>query len=269
MTILGGVPHTSRGPRRANVGQYVSNHEPVSPQTDGVSTAHIAFVLDCSGSMSQVKDATISAFNAQVDTLRNVHGLDTRVSFITFNDVVYEHCFDQHPDRLEKLSPSSYRPDGWTALYDAVGYTIEKLCHSTDSHDLKSTYLVVILTDGDENYSKFFNSHIIRNKIQALQDTKRWTFSYIGCNQDLTAVQRETCIPVSCMATYTNTADGMHNMAKSISRGLETYCNAVADGGEGVLNFGSTSDGFVNLSDVPDTNVTNDVTNDDKNKANS
>ena len=80
-----------------------------------------------------------------------------------------------------------YRPDGTTALLDAIGATINDLQRSRgqELEADEASVVVVIITDGYENSSKDYNHGQIASLIyKDLRQTGKWTFSYLGATLD-------------------------------------------------------------------------------------
>jgi len=83
----------------------------------------INFVLDKSGSMEGVRDATISGFNE----FKNDQAREEGNAFFTLTlfDTRFMTVAEAVPVReVPDLDYSTYAPDGMTALYDAIGYTM-------------------------------------------------------------------------------------------------------------------------------------------------
>src|ERR1041385_3538765 len=156
----------------------------------------VAIVLDRSGSMGSIREATIEAFNAQVESLRKyAETQDVKVGLITFSDRVDQSHMTLTPISEFKNLGESYHPWGNTALYDAVGSAIADLSALPEASDSDKAFLLVIVTDGMENASRTFNSKTLATLIKALQQTGRWTFTYTGANQDLAQVSETLQIP--------------------------------------------------------------------------
>ena len=123
---------------------------------------YVAIVLDRSGSMLKVKSETVKGYNEQVKTLLEEASIpdrgETFASLVTFNGQVTEDFFNAPVEILREMHESQYEPSGWTAMYDAVGYTIEKLCKETDITDEFNSYLIVVISDGEENRSRFWKA---------------------------------------------------------------------------------------------------------------
>ncbi len=146
--------------------------------------------------MESCKYETITGFNEQLEIIRKNAGLvkSTTVSLITFNQDVDFHCFDASLSKVKKLTGETYTPSGYTAMYDAVGMCLDKAVKEIqDCSD--NAYLVIIISDGEENSSKNYTAKDIANKVQELQNSGKWTFTYLGANQDLTKVQALNILP--------------------------------------------------------------------------
>ena len=87
---------------------------------DGV--VHVAFVLDKSGSMQVVEEAVVEGYNDYIRELREQGG-KTLFSLTTFDTTFNHVCVGEPLESVAGLDHRSYRPDGCTALYDAIGHT--------------------------------------------------------------------------------------------------------------------------------------------------
>ena len=151
------------------------------------------FVVDQSGSMSGSEGPTIEGFNSQLKTLQQLkkEHLENEyiVSVTFFEDEVMDIVKFAPIEQIQLLSRENYRPGGLTALLDGIGKSIEAIRRKYENEireDLASV-VMVILTDGGENASKFYTRNLIAEMIKELDATSKWTFSFLGA--DLDAVQ--------------------------------------------------------------------------------
>ena len=114
---------------------------------DVVSTPHVIYVLDRSGSMHQFGCEGYGSVSATIKDLPKTRGDNCLVSVFTF-DNVYEEVVKGVPAKGYVLPKDCMEPRGTTALRDAVSSALEYA--GTLSHDV---YLVVF-TDGEDNCSK-------------------------------------------------------------------------------------------------------------------
>lgn len=188
---------------------------------------YVALVLDRSGSMSSIKNETISSFNEQFDVIkRESKDIETVVSLTTFNDTVEYKFFNKPVDEIVKLTENDYDPCGLTAMYDAIGGTIVKMENELkDLNDPETTVLFIVLTDGLENVSRDFTSYDVSNVITRLNKTGRWTFSVIGANINLNDLANTLKIAQSNMLKISGNADGIARSVKETSTAYSTYFN--------------------------------------------
>ena len=151
-------------------------------------------IVDKSGSMSDCIENTINGFNEQVKRIKILEKEfmeeEITIGLTTFNHFVSNHYYGASPSSIQPLTVKSYQPDGSTALLDAIGFTIRQIEQDLllIPCTLPTTVVIVILTDGYENASSSFNLEAIRTSISRLEETGKWTFSFIGATLDAVAV---------------------------------------------------------------------------------
>lgn len=172
-------------------------------------TAHICILLDRSGSMESMKQEAVDMMNEQIaGAKKEVDGLTTKLSLITFgSEVDIPFFFDEDPLYVNEYD--DYVPSGGTAMYDAVGSTISKFKGLPDYSNEDHSFLMIIISDGMENASRTYTSAVIAEDIKSLQNSNRWTFVYLGANQDLTKVSEALNIPVGNMMSFMSSGPEM------------------------------------------------------------
>ncbi len=172
---------------------------------------HVAIVLDESGSMNSMRREAIDAFNQQANDIQDkAKDQTTTVSLVKFSTTVPNPIYWAEPvERLRPIGPDDYAPDGMTAMLDAVGLTIDRLKKLPDANDEDTSFLVLIISDGCENNSKRYSYQDIAERIQELDKTDRWTFTYLGANQDLARVAAQMNIPAANVSPFAADASGM------------------------------------------------------------
>ncbi len=158
--------------------------------TASVSRTHAYFILDASGSMRRDKDVTVVGYNQQVDTVRESAALggETSVSLLVFADEVGVSYLHQPVSHLVSMTEQSYRPDGNTALMDALGAAIERALDAPGSLESTCAFLFQAFTDGEENASKVCSPEVIARCVQLLETTGRFTFTLIGPREQLNSM---------------------------------------------------------------------------------
>lgn len=209
---------------------------------------HVVVVLDQSGSMWKTKSSTINGYNEQVQQAKeDAEDQDILFSLITFNGNVKEHLWNVPVTEVQEANEQDLQTQGSTALFDALGYTIQKLLDTTDTEDENTAYLICVITDGEENTSKHYNANSIKELIESVQSTGKWTISYMGCDGNyLKEVARRTSVPVANCAVWSNSNKQNTEFAFSELKGK--FGNYFRNRSKGVLcsaNFHSSESGKV------------------------
>ncbi len=153
---------------------------PAAPEPEPVLTNRIALVVDSSGSMQLLRQDVIARLSEQVNNIKaQAHnsGQRTFVSVYQFSGRTRLLCLakDQHPEAVPALT--SYYPDGQTALLDAIQDVARDL-ESQDDRSPDTSFLMIVLTDGEENDS-YTSAAQIQQLLRRLQGTDRWTFAML------------------------------------------------------------------------------------------
>lgn len=148
-------------------------------------------VLDESGSMEEIKKATITGFNEVVQTIKGVEKQfpeqEYFVSLVTFNGLgIKNKLFNKKVKSLREIDEKTFQPDASTPLFDAIGFSVNQLRREIGSAE-RTSVLVTILTDGEENASQEYTSAAVKKLIDEMKRAS-WTFTYIGANHDVEKV---------------------------------------------------------------------------------
>lgn len=167
---------------------------------------HITVIVDKSGSMAGTVTDTIGSLNSFVAKQKEVAGTCS-YQLVQFDHEVEVGEFYKTLTDVPLLTTDTYRPRGNTALLDAIGVTINSLgdrLAKTPETDRPSKVIVVILTDGEENWSKEFNGDKINKMINHQQSKYGWEFVFLGANQNAITVGTSLGILRGASMTYTS-----------------------------------------------------------------
>jgi hypothetical protein len=151
-------------------------------------------IVDRSGSMANVVPQTISGYNEQVQQIRSVqHEFPEQlitIGLTTFSGEVSHHYFGVPDVNAELLNTENYVPNGSTALFDAIGFAVNQLERQQlqDMERFDVGVVVIILTDGEENASTHYRLDQVKRMIYRLEESGKWTFSFIGASLDAVSV---------------------------------------------------------------------------------
>jgi hypothetical protein len=196
---------------------------PMLPKRRKTHTTHIIAILDRSGSMLNCKEATIAGFDDFIRNQREINEGNVLVTTVLFDDT-YEVLFSKMPLEEVPSIRSLYRPNGWTALYDAIGRTINE--HSIPTRRKIDRVLCLIMTDGLENYSEVYSKYSIKKLIKE-KNEDNWEFIFLGANIDAEATADNIGIKRIHAATY-NT-EKTSNVWKAVTKSANFYRTADTD----------------------------------------
>lgn len=181
---------------------------------------YIVNILDRSGSMGRIRDLTISTYNENVQNIKNNIGdTEVLVSLVLFNNSVEPKLWNKSINELKEITREDYIPNDWTRLNDAIGYSIDRLlAEAEDINDENVSVLMCITTDGEENKSKEYSREHIKEKIQKLQETGRWTFTYMGVK---TGAIREVSDIVNLYSICTGNVNLFENNVENFRHGYD------------------------------------------------
>lgn len=176
-------------------------------------------IIDRSGSMEHVKQEAIAGINTFLEDQKAVPG-DATLTLVRF-DTEYEIIHNATPiAQVPPLDETTYQPRGMTALYDAIGRTIDDVgrrLSKTPEADRPAHVIVAILTDGLENASSDYTSDRVRQMIEHQQSVYGWDVIYLGANQDAFAESRKIGIVAQNTRQWQATSDGTLQVACNLS----------------------------------------------------
>lgn len=185
----------------------------------------ITIILDRSGSMQSVKTDTIGGFNSFLEEQQKVAG-EAALSLVQFDDQYEVVYIDKDINSADKLTDATFQPRGMTALYDAIGQTINAVGQrlaNLPEQERPNKVLLVIMTDGFENSSREFNAARIGEMINHQRSLYRWEFMFIGANQDAVLSAQEIGIPAAAALTYMPNAAGTEAAFGSVAKRVAMY----------------------------------------------
>ena len=185
-------------------------------------------IIDESGSMQSIKKAAIDSVNETIQSIRaaaeKYEDQEHIVSLVTFHDdvkTVYECAYIKD---VAELTAETYQPKCCTALYDAMGMSLNAIRPKVAEAD---KVLVTVVTDGYENASKEYNGKAIKALVDELK-AKGWVFAYIGANQDVEAVA--ATISITNVLNFEATSIGTACMSERVVKGRTRWFDKIAQG---------------------------------------
>ena len=188
-------------------------------------STHIIAVLDRSGSMSSVAQAAIDGFNEFLGSQKKLKDKAT-MSGVLFSD----------PDKIEalfegktldvkdvpELTMEKFRPDGWTALCDAIGKSVNNYKATEAGKAGKEKVLVLIITDGAENKSIEFNKKDIFDLI-TYQKKQNWQFIFLCSTEDAFKVGADFGVAAGNTFKFENSNLGNKKLYNKVAKATANY----------------------------------------------
>jgi len=173
--------------------------------------------------MANIISDSIGGFNTFLKQQKELPD-DATITIVLFDDE-YEVLYSNvNIKNVDLLTDKIWTPRGTTALYDAIGKTInsEKIKLNKLKDEAPDKVLVCIVTDGMENASREFRLDDIKKMIKDCENDN-WNFIYLAANQDAFSVGRSFGISGGNTFTYTADIDGVKNVMDLLGQTTSLY----------------------------------------------
>jgi hypothetical protein len=180
----------------------------------------IAYILDRSGSMHPMREPAVAAFNDFVKSQLDVPG-DAHLTLIQFADACDVTIAAMPIQKVPQLTAAAFIPRGSTALFDAIGHTInetDRRITALPDAEKPGKVILAIFTDGEENASQEYSDKHIRDLIRLYRNEKGWEFLFLAANQDAIASANAMHMDAHLSANVRFSVRGMKSTAGAMSR---------------------------------------------------
>ena len=184
----------------------------------------VNFIQDRSGSMQSVWQETLSGFRAFINELRDKgekESVEYLFSLTTFDTLVETPVIAEPIKNVDIDILIKHGPRGSTALYDAVGVTIQ---NTDQNRHGAEKIIVVVVTDGHENSSREWTKDRLHSAVDAKLNAGDWTFTYLGTQPEtwddaeafgMNRAAARSYQPVMAAAAYATVATSVSRLAAS------------------------------------------------------
>lgn len=197
---------------------------------------HIALVLDASASMGNKKDEVIRVADNLVKHLAiRSQELDqeTRVTIYSFDSSTRCLVYDKDVLRLPSIA-KLYKVNGYTALIDATLKSLDDLSKTPELYG-EHSFLVYVLTDGEENTSKN-TANTLSGKLNALPD--HWTVAVFVPDQNGVHEAKKFGYPKENIQVWdVNSSVGIESVGEIIRKTTDNFMQARTQGVRGSRNI--------------------------------
>jgi hypothetical protein len=154
-------------------------------------------IVDQSGSMTGSESQVIEGFNGQLKSIQTIQkefpNQELVMGLRFFNSQVDRNAIPfNNVNTIAALNRELYRPDGGTALLDAIGKSIYdiKTQFGHEIEENQASVVLIIITDGYENASLFYTYGDIQRMVKELEATEKWNFTFMGADLDAMSVSQ-------------------------------------------------------------------------------
>ena len=162
----------------------------------------VNFIQDRSGSMASVWEETTNGFKTFLNDLKEKaeqDGVDYLFSLTVFDTVTETPLLAVPIGNVGDDALAKHGPRGATALYDAVGKTLEAISQSGHGAD---KIVVAIVTDGHENSSREWTKDGLNKVVEDRLKQGNWAFTYLGTQPETWADAQAIGIGAGATAVY-------------------------------------------------------------------
>jgi len=183
----------------------------------------IVCIVDKSGSMYDVVDETIGSFDSFIEEQKQVKG-EANITLALF-DNNYQLIHNGEPLDNVKSLRETYRIGGSTALNDSIGKTIiniENRIKTLKADKVPSKFIVMILTDGQENASSEFTTDDIKKMI-GKKKSEGWDFVFLGADEAAFAQSRNYGIAAAQSVVFSKGKMGSKSRGANVMAKMSSY----------------------------------------------
>ena len=202
------------------------------------SVTYVCFVMDHSGSMGINQEQSMSNFNEYLKTVQKEakDGMQTMVTVIEFDNKIKTPVDAMPAESIEPLK--EYWIGGTTALYDAIGLGITAIRRLLDVDPREDKAAIFFInTDGWNNASREFTQEQLQKVIKELEDTEKWTFTFLAEGIDQAVVAGLSDFAAGNTMSFDKSNAGYKMSLNSTKKGIQSYYSARKLGDTQVYNF--------------------------------
>ena len=207
---------------------------------------------DHSASMRGLTHLAARDYNRQIATITSnaiQHQQDTIVSVVScgagHTDKIARTVVNSSVIALKPVAEALYEARGrGTPLYDSVGDLIEQFEAMPDANDPNVSFIVLVITDGEENSSKKWSGRELAEKIRQLQNTDRWTFIFRVPKGATQRIVRNLGVHPGNVQEWDQTEKGITTSSEQTAEAFNTFFADRAAGKKSTKSF------YTSLADV-------------------
>ncbi len=193
----------------------------VENKTEGLKPLFAAMIIDKSGSMRTLSEATVDGFNEYLSSAQR-ETPDAIMSIILFDTKRVVLRAAEPILSVPLLTEERYQLGGMgnTALNDALGATIVEIENGKYAKDRR--ILIAITTDGYENASTEWNRSQVAELVKR-KEAEGWKFVFFGANIDAHQEGDSMSISAARSVQYQASEAGTKDVYRKMARASASY----------------------------------------------
>lgn len=222
----------------------VKGKKPAAHRVVAKLRTFVGISRDHSGSMRPLADGAMRDYNAQISAIKESVTSEGQESSVTVAlcgvhgpGGAYEVAVHNAP--IEMIQPiTSYPTNGTsTPLFDSVGALIESMQKAPGSGERDASFLVMAITDGEDNNSPRWPAHILKDTIVRLQATDKWTFVFRVPKGYGSSLERRLGVPGGNILEWEQTDKGFAAAETTNRAAIKRFFTGRASGRTGTRSF--------------------------------
>lgn len=193
---------------------------------------HVIFVIDESSSMYDSVSDVVKGFNSIIDEQKQVKDGKCAITLYTFSNKVSRQYMGVDVSEVKELR---YKPNGCTAMNDGIGTAIDEVgvwLNEMNEDEKPSKNLVVIMTDGEENFSSKYTIKDVQEKIKHQEEKYNWSFMFLGA--DITSLKDADNYHIKYRSVTTK--EDMYKNYDMINNGVRLYRGTASNCAEATMD---------------------------------
>lgn len=215
-----------------------------------MSKNYIGLSRDHSISMRSIAPAAMRDYNSTIRVIADQSreaGQDAIVSVVKCgvgpSGAVQRDITNSSVNSLKPLSEYACTGSS-TPLFDSVGDLITQLEATPDAQDASTSFMVMAITDGENNVARKWTATALMEKIRRLQATDRWTFVFRVPRGNARALSRDFGVPMGNILEWDQTDRGVQAATEATTEAFRSYYDGLKSGVRSTTKF------YTNVADV-------------------
>lgn len=230
---------------------------------------YIGIIRDHSGSMGHLANRARQDYNEILDEMKASFGqINTKMSVVKCGFRDYRGSTGNVTEFTgiplsDVTQITSYVANGSsTPLFDAVGQMIQLLQNAKSADDgvngwnldQETAFLLIVITDGQENASKIWYANNLRSEIDRLQATDKWTFVFRVPPGYKTSLVNKLRVHEGNVVEWEQSEQGLAASTIQTTSAIRSYASMRASGATSTDRF------YANVTHIADKEIKNYLT---------